>query len=130
MPLPKAEQQLIPVPGTSDLRKLLAACADIPAAATPAERKRLQFEALRDSALLRLMAGCGLRPAFIRMWGQPGIVGTPSEIPRETAEELRYLVRNDYAERESRAGVSDERDSQSGISDCRRLHGRRLRREH
>jgi len=50
MPLPKAEQQLIPVPDTSDLRKLLAACADIPEAAAPAERKRLQFEALRDSA--------------------------------------------------------------------------------
>ena len=62
MPLPKAEQQLIPVPGTSDLRKLLAACADIPEAATPAERQRLQFEALRDSALLRLMAGCGAAP--------------------------------------------------------------------
>ncbi len=63
MPLPKAEQQLIPVPDTSDLRKLLAACADIPEAAAPAERKRLQFEALRDSALLRLMAewGCARR---------------------------------------------------------------------
>jgi hypothetical protein len=35
---------------------------------------------------------------------------------RETAEELRYWVRNDHAERQSRAGVSDERDSQSGIS--------------
>ncbi len=103
MPLPKAEKQLIPVPDTSDLRKLLAACADIPEAATPAERKRLQFEALRDSALLRLRSS------------------------RETAEELRYLVRNDYAERQSRAGVSDDRDSQSGISDCRRLHGRRMR---
>ncbi len=80
MPLPKAEQQLIPVPDTSDLRKLLAACADIPEAATPAERKRLQFEALRDSALLRLMAECGLRPALIRMWGQPGAVDTPREI--------------------------------------------------
>ncbi len=80
MPLPKAEQQLIPVPDTSDLRKLLAACADIPEAATPAERKRLQFEALRDSALLRLMAECGLRPALIRMWSQPGAVDTPREI--------------------------------------------------
>jgi hypothetical protein len=72
--------QLIPVPDTSDLRKLLAACADIPEAATPAERKRLQFEALRDSALLRLMADCGLRPELIRMWGQPGAVDTPREI--------------------------------------------------
>ncbi len=66
MPLPKAEQQLIPVPDTSDLRKLLAACADIPEAATPAERK--------------IMAECGLRPALIRMWGQPGAGDTPREI--------------------------------------------------
>ena len=46
----------------------------------------------------------------------------------EDGQRYVELVRNDYAERQSWAGVPDERDSQSGVSDCRRLHGRRMRR--
>jgi site-specific recombinase XerD len=49
MGLPKAEQKVIPVPGSGDLRKLLAACS--------AE----DFDAVRDTAIIRLFIDCGLR---------------------------------------------------------------------
>ena len=63
MPLPRADKKLIPVPDTGDPHKLLAACPQDLGASTAKDRKRLQFESLRDIALLRLTADCGLRLA-------------------------------------------------------------------
>lgn len=49
MGLPKAEQKVIPVPGEDDLRKLMGACAGD------------DFDAVRDTAIIRLFTDCGLR---------------------------------------------------------------------
>lgn len=49
MGLPKAEQKVIPVPGQDDLRKLLAACSGE------------DFDSVRDTAIVRLLADCGIR---------------------------------------------------------------------
>lgn len=49
MSLPKAERKTIPVPADQDLKKLLAACTGE------------DFDSLRDTAIVRIFADCGLR---------------------------------------------------------------------
>jgi site-specific recombinase XerC len=53
MSQPRAERKTIPVPHAEDLRKLLAACAGP------------DFEAVRDTAIIRVLADCGLRLAEV-----------------------------------------------------------------
>jgi site-specific recombinase XerD len=53
MSLPKAEEKTIPVPHTDDIRKLIGACAGS------------DFDSIRDTALIRVMADGGLRLAEV-----------------------------------------------------------------
>jgi site-specific recombinase XerD len=107
MSLPAAERKVIPVPKRDDLRELLQAC------------KGQSFDALRDTAILRLMAEtgirlsecAGLRVADLRMAGRSVMVmgkgQKQREVPfgRETSKALSRYLRAHQAHRLASTGM-------------------------